>query len=209
SRLLDVGCGTGATVEHLLRRFGFRAAGVDPSPSMLAMARAGHRSLCLIGARGESLPFSDCFWDGILAECSLSLARDPDGFVRECFRVLKSGGRLILSDIYLRNTETDQPLRALSADCCLGGALPRESLGSILVAAGFVVLAWEDHSPALKHFVGQLILSGVFPPQFPGRFTGSGCRVISPLEGAIAEARPGYFLAIAEKPATGCLPGPK
>ena len=128
SRLLDVGCGTGTTVEHLIQRFGFFTAGVDPSLPMIAQGHARNSLLPLVRAAGESLPFPDAQWDGVFAECSLSLSRNPPMFLRECFRALRGGGRLILSDVYVRNAEAIPELRALSMDCCLTGALSIEEL---------------------------------------------------------------------------------
>ena len=93
SRLLDVGCGTGTTVEHLIERFGFFAAGVDPSLPMVAQGRARNGLLPLVRAAGESLPFPDAQWDGVLAECSLSLSRNPERFLRECLPCSKGRGQ--------------------------------------------------------------------------------------------------------------------
>ena len=199
SRLLDVGCGTGATVEHLIGRHGFLAAGIDPSFAMLAQGRARNPFLPLIRAQGETLPFFDGEWDGVLAECSLSLARNPDAALRECRRVLRRGGKLILSDVYVRNVSAIPELRALSLESCLTGALSHDELMGKLNNGGFAVLAWEDHSQALKHFAAQFILSQGTKGSFWCSLTGAG-----PLEGlrieqAVSRARFGYFLAIAEK----------
>ncbi len=205
SRLLDVGCGTGATVEHLIVRHGFLAAGVDPSLPMLAQGLARNRLLPLIRAAGESLPLFDGQWDGVLAECSLSLTRDPDAALRECRRVLRRGGKLILSDVYVRDVRAIPELQALSVHSCLTGALSHDELMGKLEYAGFVVLAWEDHSPALKHFAAQLILS-----RGPGRSFRCSLTDADPPDGlkieqAVSRARLGYFLAIAEKSVSaGC-----
>jgi len=200
SRLLDVGCGTGTTVEHLNQRFGFFAAGVDPSLPMIAKGLARSSLLPLIRAAGESLPFPDAQWDGVLAECSLSLSRNPSMFLRECFRVLRRGGRLILNDVYVRNAAAIPELRALSMDCCLTGALSVEELTVKLKDCGFTVSAWEDHSAALKRFAAQLILSQGSALSFWCSLTGGEPLDALRIERAISRAKPGYFLAIAEKP---------
>ena len=206
SRLLDVGCGTGTTVEHLNQRFGFFTAGVDPSLPMIAQGRARNSLLPLVRAAGESLPFPDAQWDGVLAECSLSLSRNPPMFLRECFRVLRGGGRLILNDVYVRNAEAIPELRALSMDCCLTGALSIEELTVKLKDCGFAVSAWEDHSAALKQFAAQLIFSQGSARSFWCSLTGGEPLDALRIERAVSRAKLGYFLAIAEKPVSlGCV----
>lgn len=200
SRLLDVGCGTGATVELLGTRQGFRAVGIDPSLPMTEMGRGRNQSLRLLVASGEDVPFADAEWDGVLIECSLSLTRDHRRVLRECCRVLRNGGKLILNDVYVRNEDAVRELRGLSLDCCVGGALTREELLSALEDCGFTVLAWEDHSAALKVFAAQLILSGRLPGSFWCSLTGVQPRDGVRIEQVVAGARLGYFLAIAEKP---------
>ncbi len=203
ARLLDVGCGTGATVERLIQRFGFFSAGVDPSAPMIAQARSRNSRMPLIRATGESLPFQGAQWDGVLAECSLSLSKDPPRFLRECFRVLRRGGKLILSDVYVRNVEALPGVRALSLDCCLSGALSHDELMCKLKDSGFAVLEWEDHSPALKHFAAQIILSRESGQSVWCSLTGAGPSEGFRIEQAVSLAGFGYFLAVAEKPANG------
>ncbi len=202
SRLLDVGCGTGATVECLIGKHGFLAAGVDPSFPMLAHGRVRNPLLPLVRSDGESLPFFDGEWDGVLAECSLSLTRDPDAALRECRRVLKRGGKLILSDIYVRNVGAIPELRALSLHSCLKGALSHDEIMGKLRKGGFAVLAWEDHSPALKHFVAQLILSQGSAQSLRRSLTDADPPDGFRIEQAVSRAKLGYFLAVAEKSAS-------
>lgn len=199
ARLLDVGCGTGATVEHLIGQHGFLAAGVDPSLPMLAHGRARNALLPLVRAAGESLPFADCEWDGIIAECSLSLTSAPGAVLRECRRVLRRGGKLILSDIYIRNVCAIPELRALSLRSCLSGALSYDELMGGLKNSGFALRTWEDHSPALKYFAAQLILSQGSARSFWCSLTGADPKDALRIEQAVSRAKFGYFLAVAEK----------
>lgn len=121
ARVLDIGCGTASTVEYLVARHGFRALGLDPSLVMLESGLKRNATLPVVQAAGEDLPFRECVWDGIMAECSLSVARDAAFVLRECYRVLKDGGKLLVCDLYRRDARAGVPGdRALS--------VPRSSL---------------------------------------------------------------------------------
>lgn len=191
-------------MEHLISRHRLRAVGVDPSSVLLEYGRRRNDLLSLVLAVGEDLPFADSVWDGIFVECSLSVANDADRVLGECSRVLTDIGRLILSDVYIRDSSVTAGGCGLLPDCRFAGILSREELTGTLNAHGFQVTFWEDQSRALKEFVAQLILSRGAAPQFwcpvdQGEGNGTG---FSPTFEAIARARPGYFLCVARK-ATG------
>jgi arsenite methyltransferase len=199
--LLDVGCGAGGTVEHLISGHRFRAVGVDPSSVLLEFGRRRNHHLPLVLAAGEDLPFADSLWDGVFVECSLSVAKNADRVLGECSRVLTDGGRLVLSDLYMRGSSIT------AADCHrpsthrLAGILNREELNGKLNTHGFQVMFWEDQSRALKEFVAQLILSrGAAPPFWcpVDQGKGKGGGFATTFE-AIAQAKPGYFLCVARK----------
>ncbi len=91
--ILDVGCGTGATMS-LLERYG-EVTGIDISPKALAYCQEQGRSrLCL--ADGESLPFSDGSFDLVTALDLLEHLEHEDVGLREVWRVLRQGGHAVL-----------------------------------------------------------------------------------------------------------------
>jgi SAM-dependent methyltransferase len=91
-RILDVGCGTGATMGFL-ERYG-EVTGVDVSPQAVKYSHGqGRTRLCL--ADGGHLPFVEGSFDLVTALDLLEhLEQEPAG-LREMWRVLKSGGRLL------------------------------------------------------------------------------------------------------------------
>ncbi len=176
AELLDVGCGAGATVEHLCSSYGFIARGVDISLKLIAEGLGRTPSLSLTEAAAESLPFAAESMDGILCECVLSLLEEPLAGVLEFQRVLRGGGYLILSDMYNREP----------ADDSRNGAVPRRQLEAWLFECGFTPLFWEDHSRLLRELAARLILAH-------GTLDGWCCVTDK------AGIRPGYYLLVARK----------
>ncbi|OPZ75519.1 MAG: Demethylrebeccamycin-D-glucose O-methyltransferase [Firmicutes bacterium ADurb.Bin456] len=196
--ILDVGCGTGATVEHLIDNYKLKATGIDPSPLLLECGKQRNSSLPLVPGVGEKLPFANGEFSGVFAECSFSLLRDAGTAMEEFHRVLKPDGKLVISDIYIRNPEESARLRRLPLYGCLGGARTRPELEDLLASGGFEIVFWEDHSKLLGVFTAELILSGSSPSIFWGSppCGPDGC---TDIRQAVKRAKPGYFLLIAVK----------
>jgi len=176
ARLLDVGCGAGATVEHLCRQYAFAARGVDCSSKLIAEGRGRNPSLLLTEAAAESLPYIAESLDGILCECVLSLLDEPLTALREFHRVLRGGGCLILSDMYDRGKSAGSPR----------GTVTRGEIEVWLSESGFTTMVWEDHTPLLTELAARLILSH-------GTLEGLCCTASG------AGTRPGYYLLLAHK----------
>lgn len=140
AQLLDVGCGAGASVEHLRRRYNFDARGVDVSPALIAEGLWRNPDLPLSGGAAEALPYQDESHDGILCECVLSLLDEPFRALTEFRRLLRSGGYLMLSDMYNRESATGQTEAWLSEN-------------------GFTMLLLEDHTHLLRELAARLILA--------------------------------------------------
>ncbi len=77
ARLLDVGCGSGATVEFLRNHYKLDASGVDVSTRLLREGKLHDNTLPLARASAEHLPYANGSLDGVLCECVLSLLSEP------------------------------------------------------------------------------------------------------------------------------------
>jgi ubiquinone/menaquinone biosynthesis C-methylase UbiE len=198
AKVLDVGCGSGATVEYLKEAYRLQAVGIDPSEVQLAAGRLRNPDMPIVLARGEDLPFGAEKMDGVLAECTFSLMSDLDRTMREIYRVLKSDGRLIINDVYARNPAGIQELRQLEMESCLRGALTREALVGKLEANGFEIILWEDHTELLKQLSAKMIWTHGSMTDFWLKV--SSC-TIDPHQAQLAmvKAKLGYFLLIAGK----------
>jgi arsenite methyltransferase len=142
--LVDLGCGRGQDVLAAAGRVGAsgQAIGVDRTPAMIDKARAAVppavtnvRFLCCDLA---ALALDDGCADVVISNCTINHAADKLAVYREVFRVLKPGGRFVVSDVIAL-----QPLpEAVRSDpaawaACYGGAIPEADYLAAIAAAGF------------------------------------------------------------------------
>ena len=101
---IDVGAGTGRHAIVLARR-GVAVTAVDPSPAMMAVARdkaarAGLEIDFRIGSLDDRLPADDDQFDFLVCALTLSHIPDIEHAVRECARVVRTGGSILISAIH-------------------------------------------------------------------------------------------------------------
>ncbi|HYA43327.1 MAG TPA: class I SAM-dependent methyltransferase [Syntrophobacteraceae bacterium] len=198
--VLDVGCGTGATLRYLTERCALRAIGIDLSIILAAEGHAKKPDLLFVLASAHRLPFTDSIMDAVLAECSLSLMESPENVLDECSKVLKPGGSLLVHDVYAHDPHEGAKLQETPFECCMSGAVSKEQWLRRLEGGGFAVAFWEDHSQALKEFAARLIFSQVSLEHFLRRLPNTTRVEQCPqIRHAVSLANPGYFLAVARK----------
>jgi ubiquinone/menaquinone biosynthesis C-methylase UbiE len=97
-RILDAGCGSGALFAGL-RDQGAMVTGIDKSAGMLEVARRrlGDDADLQVAELGSPLPFADDTFDDVTASLVLHYLKDWGPALAELRRVLKPGGRLIVS----------------------------------------------------------------------------------------------------------------
>ncbi|MFQ5690355.1 MAG: class I SAM-dependent methyltransferase [Gemmatimonadota bacterium] len=100
ARVLDVGCGTGALLEALAAsRPEAQLWGVDASSQMLEVAsRKLGPSVRLERGDAESLPFRDGAFDLVVSTNAFHYFHDPVRALAEMRRVLRAGGRVVITD---------------------------------------------------------------------------------------------------------------
>jgi len=194
---LDIGCGTGVTMTFL-REHSIQALGIDSSAALLDQARARNPGLLLLQGEGEALPFADQSFDAVLLECVLSLVQDRSRVLRECHRVLGPEGRIIVTDVYARNSDAVSELRCISIHSCLRGALDKDLFFQEWSTAGFSSICFEDHSGLLRDFAVRMIWHyGSLDPFW--RRVGNCGTESGDIHSAVRKIRPGYFLFVGNK----------
>jgi len=143
--VIDLGSGAGFDCFLAARQVGpeGHVIGVDMTHEMLAKARD---NAAKIGAANvefrlgelEHLPVADNTADVILSNCVVNLVPDKQQVFRDAFRVLKSGGRLAISDVVNTAPLSDDLAGDVALICgCVSGAAPADRIEAWLAAAGF------------------------------------------------------------------------
>ncbi|MDH5695422.1 MAG: arsenite methyltransferase, partial [Dehalococcoidia bacterium] len=143
--VLDLGSGAGLDCFLAANKVGKkgRVIGVDMTPEMVEKARENARD----GNYGnvefrlgeiENLPVADNYVDAVISNCVINLAPDKRRVFTEAYRVLKPGGRLMISDLVLLKELPDLIKNSVEAyiDCLSGAIMKDEYIGAI-EAAGF------------------------------------------------------------------------
>lgn len=145
--VLDLGCGAGSDVFHAALQVQptGRAVGIDMTEAMLLKARGiaeaeGIDGVEFVRGHIEELPFEPGSFDCVLSNGVINLALDKAAIFAGVFRVLKPGGRLMLSDIV---TGVELP-RSVRENCqlwaeCIGGAVEQRQYLALIAASGLRV----------------------------------------------------------------------
>jgi arsenite methyltransferase len=146
-RVLDIGCGPGYLVEEMAERVGPEGSvhGLDPSPSMLAIARRRAGAAELSEGDALALPVPDASFDAAVSTQVYEYVADMPAALAEVRRVLRPGGRLLVLDtdwdsIVWRSSDDARMVRVLAAweEHLVHPRLPR-ALPELLGGAGFAL----------------------------------------------------------------------
>ena len=143
--VLDLGSGAGFDAFLAAKRVGKtgRVIGVDMTPEMIGKAKENARKgeysnveFCL--GEIEKLPVEDNSVDVIISNCVINLSPDKEAVFKEGYRVLKSGGRLMVSDLVLAKDLPTTIKKSVEAYVgCLAGAIKKDEYLKLIIMAGF------------------------------------------------------------------------
>jgi len=156
--VLDLGAGGGLDCFLAARKVGpsGQVIGVDMTPEMIDRAREnarknGYANVEFRLGEIENLPAADGSVDAIISNCVINLSPEKGRVFREAFRVLKPGGRMLVSDLVL-NKPLPKAIRESAAvyTACVAGALLKEDYLREVKSAGFkdVEVVGEKSYPA-------------------------------------------------------------
>jgi SAM-dependent methyltransferase len=143
--VLDLGSGAGFDCFLAADKVGEtgRVIGVDMTAEMIEKARenirkGNYRNVEFRLGEIENLPVADSSVDVVISNCVINLSSDKKRVFEEAFRVLKPGGRVMVSDIALLKELPAELKGSIAARVgCVGGATTREEYLAAIEAAGF------------------------------------------------------------------------
>jgi arsenite methyltransferase len=163
--VLDLGSGPGMDCFLAASRVGKtgRVIGVDMTPDMLDRARRNaakgdYSNVEFRLGEIENLPVADNKVDVVISNCVINLCPDKKRVFGEIYRVLKPGGRLMVSDIVLNKELPESLKNSVEAYAsCIGGAALKNDYLQVIKAAGFRDINVVDES-----------VSYIYPGDFEG-----------------------------------------
>jgi len=153
--VLDLGSGAGFDCFLAAQKVGKqgKVIGIDMTPEMIDRAR-GNKQKCDYDnvefrlGEIENLPVADNSADVIISNCVINLSPDKGRVFQEAYRVLKTGGRIMVSDIVLLKVIPDAIINSteMYVSCIAGASLKTDYLQDI-EAAGFKDIKVVDETP--------------------------------------------------------------
>ncbi|MBU0743444.1 arsenite methyltransferase [bacterium] len=143
--VLDLGSGAGLDALLAARQVGptGRVIGVDMTEAMLDRARdnavrGGFENVEFRRGLIEELPVDDASIDAIVSNCVINLSPEKDRVFREAYRVLRPGGRMLVSDIVLEEALPPEIAERVDVTIgCVGNASLRADYLRTVREAGF------------------------------------------------------------------------
>jgi len=153
--VLDLGSGAGIDVFLAAKKVGERGRviGVDMTEDMVARGRQlaqehGYGNVEFRQGDIEHLPVDSATVDVIISNCVINLTPDKLASFTEIYRVLRSGGRILIADLVTAG-ELPPDVRASAAAWadCLAGAMPKTAYLDTIRHAGFADVAVVSEAP--------------------------------------------------------------
>jgi SAM-dependent methyltransferase len=167
--VLDLGSGAGIDCFLAAAKVGpsGQAIGVDMTPEMIDKARenarkGGYKNVEFRLGEIENLPAADNSVDAIISNCVINLSTDKTRVFREAFRVLRPGGRMMVSDLALKKPLPQGVRESVEVYvACIAGALIKDDYLVAIREAGFKDVKVVSE----KIFPAELVLEDSLAPE--------------------------------------------
>lgn len=157
---LDAGCGVGGGAIYIAKNTGTKVVGITIAPSQVIESRknavlAGVETLTEFREMDYShTDFPDNYFDVIFAIESVCHSSSKGEFLKESRRILKPGGKLIISDGYLRRMPNNDTERQIVSTLCrvwrLGEMIEVGQMTKSITAAGFDLISCQDMASRVR-----------------------------------------------------------
>ncbi len=167
--VVDLGSGGGIDVFLAAKRVGNRGRviGIDMTEEMIKKAKknvkkSGFKNVEFKLGDIENIPLENNIADCVISNCVINLASDKQKVFNEAFRVLKPGGRLMVSDMVLIRDLPEKILNSTEMYTgCIAGALKKEDYLSKIRNSGFnnITIVKEDAISLLDYIGSDKVVS--------------------------------------------------
>ena len=156
---VDLGSGRGSDVIRMAEEVGKtgHAFGIDISEGMVAKAKATIakfeiENATILQAELENLPLEENAVNLVISNCTINHASDKQAVWNEIYRIIKSGGRFVVSDIYACTPIADEYKNdPVAVAECWAGAVTKDEYLTVLENAGFKnIIIYEESAPYKK-----------------------------------------------------------
>ncbi len=155
-RVLDIASGIGTTAVLLAAEQDVDVVGIDLGAAQVTKAAARANAAGLADrvefrvGDAEHLPMPDGDFDAVVSECAFCTFPDKPTAAAEAARVLRNGGRLGLTDVWLHRDRLEPDISGLAGRiACIADARPIDDTRALLETAGFHIDHVERHDDAL------------------------------------------------------------
>ncbi len=173
---VDLGSGRGNDVIRLAEEVGEtgHAYGIDISKGMIVKAKANIekfevKNATILQAELENLPLENDSVNVVISNCTINHAANKQAVWNEIYRILKTGGRFVVSDIYATSPIADEYRNdPVAVAECWAGAVTKNEYLTMLEKAGFKkIIIYEESAPYEKGSaeVASLTISGYKPEE--------------------------------------------
>ena len=169
--VVDLGAGGGIDAFLAAKRVGEngKVIGIDMTEEMLKKARenaekGGFKNVEFKLGDIEEIPLESNIADCIISNCVINLAQDKQKVFNEAFRVLRSGGRLMVSDMVLVGELPGHIVKSAEMYAgCIAGALKKEDYLNKMKRAGFknIDIIKEDPVRLSDYIGGDKVISDI------------------------------------------------
>jgi SAM-dependent methyltransferase len=174
--VLDLGSGGGIDCFLAAERVGpaGKVIGVDMTPEMIDVARANARKAKVKNTEFrlgeiEHLPVADESVDAIISNCVINLSPEKEQVFKEAYRVLKKGGRILVSDMMASGLPEEVKKNLSLWASCIGGAVDLDEYLNKIKSAGFKEVDVVNKEEYSRDFIKDALESAMMSSSEEGQ----------------------------------------